>query len=99
MCKPILSFQPVSWAPGFHSAKVRPAFSDLYLFHLRYFDLNVGLARLRRTRTMAWAQADAGAHQRVADEEFNEMMQPSGPVKEGDRSGHFAGERPSVGLP
>jgi glycosyltransferase involved in cell wall biosynthesis len=70
MCKPILIRRPVQWAQGFHSADAPAAFDNLYLFHLRWFDLDTGLRRLAKTRTMAWQHADAGGHQRVSDDEL-----------------------------
>jgi hypothetical protein len=74
MCKPVLTSKPIVWTPGFHSADAPISFRNLYLFHLRYFDLEVGLSRLRRTRGMAWADDNAGLHQRVEDDTFKDMM-------------------------
>lgn len=70
MCKPVLIRRPVRWAHGFHSADAEAAFDQLYLFHLRWFDLDTGLRRLAKTRSMAWQFADAGLHQRVSDEDM-----------------------------
>ena len=70
MCKPALIRRPVRWAPGFHSADAPVRFGDLYLFHLRWFDLDTALHRLAKTRTMPWQHADAGAHQRISDAEM-----------------------------
>ena len=74
MCKPVLTTRPLTWAPGFHSANAPISFGQLYLFHLRYFDLALGLERLRRTRSMEWFREDAGKHQRVQDSEFTSLM-------------------------
>ncbi len=75
MCKPAVVRRPVAWAPGFHCAADAPvAFDALYLFHLRYVDLGRGLARLARTRAMPWASAAAGAHQRVDDAAWEDML-------------------------
>jgi hypothetical protein len=74
MCKPVLSFRPINWAPGFHSADCELSFDGLYLFHLRYFDLGLGLVKLRRTRAMPWADPAAGSHQRVPDDQFEDLM-------------------------
>jgi hypothetical protein len=75
LCKPVLIRREVSWAPGFHSvADAEPLFEGLYLFHLRYCDRDIALARLRRTRAMAWADQAGGAHQRVDDAAFNQML-------------------------
>jgi hypothetical protein len=70
MCKPALIRQPVRWAPGFHSADAPARFGDLYLFHLRWFDLGTALQRLAKTRVMPWRHDDAGAHQRISDAEM-----------------------------
>ncbi len=74
MCKPVLIRSPVEWAPGFHSVPAAPSFGELYLFHLRYIDLNRGLARLDRTRQQPWEQHDAGAHQRMSNEDWSTML-------------------------
>lgn len=78
MCKPVLLFSPINWSPGFHSANARIRFNDLYLFHLRYFDLNLGLRRLFRTRAMPWSSENAGSHQRLSDEDFTNLVQRTG---------------------
>ncbi len=70
MCKAVLIRRPVKWAHGFHSADSEVMFDQLYLFHLRWFDLDTGLRRLAKTRSMAWQFADAGMHQRVTDDEM-----------------------------
>jgi glycosyl transferase family 2 len=74
MCKPVLIRRPVSWAPGFHNIDAPPRFDELFLFHLRYADLQSGLARLARTRTQAWVSATAGSHQRMADTTWRDML-------------------------
>ncbi len=74
MCKVVASGAPIEWSAGFHSANAPLHFADLYLFHLRYFDLKIGLRRLSRTRAMPWARADAGSHQRVEDASFEELV-------------------------
>lgn len=70
MCKPLLIRGPVQWVPGFHAADAPIHFDDLYLFHLRYFDRDLGLARLAKTRAMAWANLEASSHQRLPDDTF-----------------------------
>jgi hypothetical protein len=76
MCKPVLIRRPVEWVPGFHCAADAPvAFDRLFLFHLRWFDRTLGLARLAKTRAMPWADTNAGAWQRVQDAEFVTLMQ------------------------
>ena len=74
MCKPALIRRPVDWAPGFHSVDAPPEFGALYLFHLRYADLGRGLVRLAKTRTQPWQEAAAGAHQRMADAQWEAML-------------------------
>jgi len=75
LCKPVLIRRPVAWAPGFHCvADADPVFEGLYLFHLRYCDRAIALARLGRTRAMPWADQAGGAHQRVDDAAFTLML-------------------------
>jgi hypothetical protein len=74
MCKPVLTTTEIDWKPGFHSCNHPVAFDAIYLFHLRYADLKEGLRRLAMTRSMAWASQSAGAHQRVPDKIFEEMI-------------------------
>lgn len=78
MCKPVAAKRPLEWSPGFHSADGPVSFDALYLLHLRYFDLKLGLRRLKQTRSMAWSSEQAGRHQRVADEEFDRMLRSWG---------------------
>lgn len=74
MCKPALIRRPVRWSPGFHSADAPAVFGHLWLFHLRWFDLDLGHRRLAKTRAMAWQYPDAGAHQRVSDDELTQQF-------------------------
>ncbi len=74
MCKPLLIRRKVVWSPGSHSADAPVEFDHLYAFHLRWFDLPEGLRRLARTRSMAWARLDAGAHARVEDDRLEQMF-------------------------
>lgn len=78
MCKAAVIKRPVIWPPGFHSADAPFAIDSLYLFHLRYFDLDLGIARLGKTRSMAWANLDASSHQRVADDIFRDWIEQAG---------------------
>ena len=77
MCKPVLTREPIVWAPGFHCSNHSLVFAPLYLFHLHWSDRAIGLQRLMKTRSMPWADGDFGAHQRLADRQwlglFNEM--------------------------
>nr|WP_294916751.1 glycosyltransferase family 2 protein [uncultured Neokomagataea sp.] len=76
MCKPVLIRTPITWAPGFHChAEAPPQFNaPLFLFHTRYADLNAGLERLHRTRTQAWCSEHAGQHQRLQDQDWENML-------------------------
>jgi len=74
MCKPVLVRKPVRWAPGFHCTTDPVTFSDLYLFHLRWFDYDIALRRLARTREQPWADPDAGGWQRVPDEAYEKAF-------------------------
>ena len=74
MCKPVLIRAPVEWAPGFHSVPAPPSFGSLYLFHLRYIDLDRGLLRLDKTRQQPWEEQGAGAHQRMSDADWSGML-------------------------
>jgi hypothetical protein len=68
LCKAAMIREAVDWSPGFHSTASPVAFDHLFLFHLRYFDVERGLRRLARTRAMPWAFDYSGRHQRVTDE-------------------------------
>jgi hypothetical protein len=84
MCKPVLAFTPIHWSPGFHSADAPVKFDNIYLFHLRYFDVKLGLLRLARTRSMPWASASAGLHQRFGDDEFEKIVRSAGRLAKAD---------------
>ena len=74
MCKPVLTRTPIAWAPGFHSADQPLVFGALFLFHLHWADRTLGLDRLRKTRTMPWADPGFGAHQRIADDQWTAIF-------------------------
>jgi hypothetical protein len=74
LCKPALIRAPVRWSPGFHSVEEPLAFGALYMFHLHYFDVQRGLARLAKTRAMPWANDYAGLHQRAPDENWLSLV-------------------------
>lgn len=78
MCKPLLIKRRVEWSPGSHSANAPVVFDQLYMFHLRWFDLDQGLQRLQKTRAMAWAQEEQGRHQRVEDAQLVAQMRGFG---------------------
>lgn len=73
MCKPALVREAVQWSPGFHTSEPAGRFGALYLVHLRYVDLGMGLARLARTRARA-ALPGTNPHQRVPDAEFEALV-------------------------
>ena len=73
MCKPALVREAVRWAPGFHDSEPPGRFGALYLVHLRYVDLGMGLARLARTRSRA-ALPGTNPHQRVPDAAFEGLV-------------------------
>jgi hypothetical protein len=73
-CKCVLTRKPIIWAPGFHCSDRQLAFGPLFLFHLRYMDLNLGLLRLSRTRAQAWALDTAAEHQRWKDEFWTQVF-------------------------
>jgi hypothetical protein len=74
MCKALMISRDVQWAGGSHSADAPVVFDHLYAFHLRWFDLRVGLQRMARTRAMAWAHHQAGGQARLADREFEAQI-------------------------
>jgi len=75
MFKPVLTRRPLEWTPGFHRARdVEPRFNDLYLFHLRLFDRDIGLRRLARTRNQPWVDPEACWWQRIPDEDCLRMF-------------------------
>ncbi|MGI4798849.1 MAG: glycosyltransferase family 2 protein [Janthinobacterium lividum] len=74
MCKPVFVCRAVRWVPGFHLCDAAVQTGGLFLFHLRYADLKLGLRRLERTRGQAFASADIALHQRVSGRNFEDMM-------------------------
>ena len=74
LCKPVIIREPVDWSPGFHSVAAPVAFDHLFMFHLRYFDVERGLRRLEKTRTMPWANLHAGGHQRQPDNQWLNLV-------------------------
>ena len=75
MCKPVLTRRPLSWSPGFHCSEQPLAFAGLYLFHLHWADLTLGLQRLEKTRHMPWVNDEFGAHQRISKAGWIELFQ------------------------
>ncbi len=78
LCKPAMIREPVDWSPGFHSVEAPVAFDHLYMFHLRYFDVERGLRRLAKTRDMPWASTEAGDHQRQPDTKWLNLLKGVG---------------------
>jgi len=75
MCKPCFVREPVAWSPGFHMSDAPMVMDGLFLLHLRYADLGLGLRRLERTRGLNFAHAEINPHQRVSDAAFAEMLE------------------------
>ncbi len=74
MCKPVFVRRPVRWAPGFHQCDATVQTGGLFLLHLRYADIGLGLRRLGRTRGQIFATPETNPHQRVSDRNFEEMV-------------------------
>jgi hypothetical protein len=89
--KPLISRVPLSWIPGFHRAvEGGTAIPGLYLLHLRYFDLDVALAKSGHYRASKWNPYDLskglGGHQLAGDASVVAQFQ--------DWSGLFANLEP-----
>ena len=74
MCKPVLVQKPVRWAPGFHCTDDDIIFGGLFLFHLRWADLDLALRRLQKTRSQDWADPNAGLWQRNSDSDHYKYL-------------------------
>lgn len=74
MCKPCFIAKPITWSPGFHGSTHETIFDDIFMFHMRYFDLQYGLTRLHKTRNMKWKSEKNGLHQRVEDETWKKWF-------------------------
>lgn len=77
MCKPLIVRKRVRWEKGFHSCDSERCTKDVFVFHLRNFDIGVSLRRLERTRKILRRTAIdelGAAHQRVSDEQVYAWM-------------------------
>jgi Glycosyl transferase family 2 len=75
MCKPLLIRGPVTWSQGGHCCEYPVTFDGLYMFHLRWFDLALGLKRLAKTRAMPWSDEPTGAtYQKMDDAAFTALF-------------------------
>ena len=74
MCKPVLTRRPIRWGAGFHRADAEPRFDDLFLFHLRWFDRDIGARRLVRSRNQAWSDPETNWWHRVSDTRGAELF-------------------------
>jgi hypothetical protein len=74
MCKPLLIRRPVQWSEGFHCCEAPVQFGDLYMFHLRWYDLGLGLRRLAKTRGLTWDNATRVPYQRSSDSDFTRLF-------------------------
>ncbi|MGC9270286.1 glycosyltransferase family 2 protein [Acidiphilium sp.] len=81
MCKPALTSGPLDWSPGFHCMAQPIVFDDLYLFHLRHFDRDIGFRRLQRSRAQPWSHPEQAAHQRLSDVAWREQQDGFGAVQ------------------
>lgn len=68
LCKTLFTRKPLRWGGGFHSSSAPPQIGGLFLFHLRWADLDASLARLATTRAMQWSGDEFGRHQRFSDD-------------------------------
>ena len=103
LCKPVIIREPVKWSPGFHSVDAPLALDHLFLFHLRYFDVERGLRRLAHTRSgggggMAWASDSAGSHQRQPDENWLKLVTDVAKLKQSIGADLDAGGEPMASL-
>lgn len=76
MMKTLTSSVPVTWKAGFHSSTLHPFIeNDLFLFHLKRYDLNNDLTRTKITREIVRPVEEKhhGAHQRYSDDELRAM--------------------------
>jgi hypothetical protein len=74
MCKPLLINRDIRWSGGSHSADAKLVFDHLYMFHLRWFDFDIGMTRLARTRKMNWAPDASGQHARLNDDDWTRQF-------------------------
>jgi hypothetical protein len=59
-CKPVVVRKPVTWAPGFHWCDRVPTYrDDLFMFHLHEMDIDLAVARLKKTSEMPWSERAA----------------------------------------
>jgi hypothetical protein len=89
-CKPLISRVAMKWLPGFHTSNRPPAFHPgLFLFHLKYLDLNFALQRQHVNLGTVWSersvQAKFGAHHRTEVPDFvhRGFLVPMDQVKRG----------------
>jgi len=76
MCKPVLISKSTKWVKGFHCSSMLPKYNDLYLFHLRYADLNEGFQRLQITRSLDRPEMKGVPvdHQKIDDTTFHNWV-------------------------
>ncbi|MGB0799386.1 MAG: glycosyltransferase family 2 protein, partial [Planktomarina sp.] len=70
MCKTVMVREPVTWVGGFHDSDPSPVLGRLFLFHLRFFDIQHGFTRMAKTRSMPWTIPTAGKHQKWSDDQL-----------------------------
>jgi hypothetical protein len=76
LCKPIFSSKEIKWDVGYHFCSFKPHFSDLYLMHLRYTDLDEGTSRLKLTRTLDRPDLGPGRidHHKISDNSYESWI-------------------------
>jgi hypothetical protein len=74
-CKPLISRVSITWLPGFHSCNKQPKFdSRLFLFHTKFMDYGIAMARQRINQQTIWSErslaVNFGAHHRFDYRQF-----------------------------
>ena len=74
-CKILLSRVPINWLPGLHSCSKPPRFDgNLFLFHTKWIDYNLAMARQRVNRETVWSEKSRtqklGLHHQFEAERF-----------------------------
>lgn len=76
MIKTLISSVPIVWGAGFHSCSLFPLITeDLYLFHLKRFDIKNDFNRAQITRQIERPESEKtqGAHQRLSNGQLKNM--------------------------
>lgn len=78
-CKPLISKEPVRWAPGFHASDKPAIFSEeLFMFHLRSIDYDASRARIKILNAVQFSseslQKNHGSQFRLSEESYLKML-------------------------